>query len=149
MFKKRILVSIMIVLLSSLMLVGATRNERVDAPVKLNLTIVEGQSLSALISCYDSDGDTVVLTAEDLPVGVTVSSAIEEPNGYTDPNHPNPPAPEDMDTVKWFTSNLNWTPSYTQSGSYTIYIHAEDDAGGDDWARIIVTVINSNRPPVL
>jgi hypothetical protein len=117
---------------------------RDDAPVKYNLTVEEGSALTQVISCYDPDGDPVTIVGEDVPSGANISAAVLRTDGFTDPNLP-PPPPE----AAWYTSTLTWTPAHDQSGTYTIYIKANDDKGGEDWAQIIVTVTNKNRPPVL
>jgi hypothetical protein len=138
----RIFLSLLLILmLGSAMVFAHTRD---DAPVKLSLTVEEGSSINQIISCYDPDGDPVTIVGEDIPAGANISAAIERTDGFTDPNLP-PPPPE----AKWYTSTLTWTPDYSQDGNYTIYVKANDDKGGEDWARIEITVTNKNRPPVL
>ena len=126
---------------------AVSRHTREDAPVRFVTTIAEGETLSKIISCYDPDGDPTVLTVEDLPAGAAVGDQITQPSDYTDPDLP--PVSADAPNAIWYTRELSWTPNYQQSGNYTIYIHAVDNNGDDDWVKYEITVTNSNRPPVL
>ncbi len=47
------------------------------------------------------------------------------------------------------TGVLNWTPSYSQSGTYEFHIVATDTSLDTDEAFVQITVININAPPVL
>ncbi len=126
---------------------AVSRNTKDEAPVRFAATIAEGEALSKVISCYDPDGDVVTLTVEDLPTGATVGTQVAQPPGYTDPTLP--PVPADAPNATWFTRDLSWTPTYQQAGTYTLYIHAVDSVGDDDWVKYEITVTNTNRPPVL
>jgi hypothetical protein len=126
---------------------AVSRHTRDQAPVRFAVTIGEGDTLTKTISCYDSDGDAVTLTVEDLPTGAIVGAQQLAPGGYVDPDLP--PITSDAIGVKWYIRSLSWTPNYQQAGSYTIYIHAVDDKGDDDWVKYQIIVTNKNRPPVL
>ena len=138
---------VMILSAASATIYAVARHTQENAPVRLAVTIAEGEQFTKTISCYDPDGDVVTLTAEDLPAGASVSAQVEQPDGYTDPDLP--PVPADAPNAKWYTRDLAWTPSYQQAGVYIIYIHAIDDQGDEDWVKYEITVTNSNRPPVL
>lgn len=56
----------------------------------------------------------------------------------------NAPAGMTMDTVTGF---LEWTPSFVQSGIYTVTINARDNEGGEVDQQIVFAVIDSNRVP--
>ena len=143
-WKNLLLVSIMIFAMSSVLVVAASRHIKSAAPTRFSATIAEGESFSKTISCYDPDGDDVTISVEDLPDGAVASNQAVAPEGYSDIDLA--PAPKGS---KWFTRELVWTPGFNQAGTYTIYIHATDSSGDDDWVKYIVTVTNSNRPPVL
>jgi len=126
---------------------AVSRHTKDQAPVRLAATIAEGQTLTKTISSYDPDGDVLSLTVEDLPTGAIVEPQVTQPSGYTDPDLP--PVPADAPNAVWYTRELSWTPTYQQAGTYTIYIHAVDPSGDDDWVKYEITVTNTNRPPVL
>jgi len=145
--KTTILIGLVFLMTAISAVYAVSRHTREQAPVRHTATIAEGQTLTKTISCYDPDGDPVTLTTEDLPTGAVVAAQITQPSGYTDPDLP--PVPADAPNAKWYTRELTWTPNYQQAGTYTIYIHATDDKGDDDWVKYEITVTNSNRPPVL
>ncbi|MGB7323492.1 MAG: putative Ig domain-containing protein, partial [Rubripirellula sp.] len=92
-------------------------------------TVAEGQTLRVSAVATDAEDDNVFFTAAlvqgvsttRLPVGVLFDGASGE---------------------------LTWTPSSTQAGTYRIRITASDGAGSrsDD---VVITVTNTNQPPVL
>jgi hypothetical protein len=146
--KKKIILLIGLILVMSLSVAfAASRHTKETAIVRHEVTITEGQTFGKTISCYDPDGDTVTITVEDLPAGAVVAAQVTQPEGYTDPDLPAVPA--DAPNAKWYTRVLTWTPTYQQSGTYTIFIHAVDASGDDDWVKYVITVTNTNRPPVL
>jgi hypothetical protein len=146
--KKKILLVVGLILLMSLTTVfAASRHTKEEAPVRLAVTIAEGQTWTKTISSYDPDGDTLALTVEDLPTGATLAAQVTQPTGYTDPALP--PVPADAPNAVWYTRDVSWTPNYQQSGTYTMFIHAVDSNGDDDWVKYVITVTNTNRPPVL
>ena len=137
----------MVFLMSSMLVFAASRHTKDQAPTRYTATIAEGQTLTKTISCYDPDGDPVVMDVEDLPTGASVSAQVDADAAYTDPDLPAVPA--DAPNAKWYTRTLTWTPTFEQAGTYTIYVHATDDKGDDDWVKYEITVTNTNRPPVL
>ena len=146
--KKTVLLSIIVLcLLLSTVLFGVSRHTRAEAPVRFTTTIAEGEALTKTISCYDPDGDPVTITVEDLPAGASVGAQVTQPPGYSDPDLP--AVPPDAPNAVWYTRELTWTPDAEQAGVATIYIHAVDDSGDDDWVKYEITVTNVNRPPVL
>lgn len=78
----------------------------------------ENQSLSFSVNATDPDGDSVTITASGLPSGASF-------NG----------------------SNFSWTPSYSQSGSYTVTFTASDGALSKQ-QDIAINISNVNRPPI-
>ena len=146
--KKTFLLIGLVILMSTVTAVfAASRHTKDQAPVRLAVSIAEGQAWTKTISSYDPDGDPLTLTVEDLPTGATVATQVTQPAGYTDPDLP--PVPADAPNAVWYTRDLSWTPNYQQSGNYTVYIHVVDDKGDDDWVKYEITVTNQNRPPVL
>jgi hypothetical protein len=75
----------------------------------------------------DADGDPIVLSAANAPVG---SSFIDHRNG---------------------SATFTWTPGAGDLGSHSIDFHAQDDAvpPGQALETVVITVGSSNRPPVL
>ena len=143
-WKKLILAVIVIFAASSMLVVAASRHTKASAPIRFSATIAEGETLTKRISCYDPDGDNVTIAVEDLPSGAAASAQVNAEMGYSDPDLPPAPA-----GTQWVTRELTWTPNFTQAGNYTIYIHATDTPGDDDWVKYEITVTNTNRPPVL
>ncbi|MCX7922526.1 MAG: PKD domain-containing protein [Clostridia bacterium] len=84
-------------------------------------TVDEGQNLSFTISGSDPDSDVVILSAGALPQSASFDSA---------------------------TGTFSWTPTYDQSGTYTIRFEVNDSTL-KDYEDITVTVANVNRPPML
>lgn len=125
---------------------AASRHTRSNAPTRFSATIVEGETLTKTISCYDPDGDPVTMTVEDLPLGAEVAAQVTQAGDYVDPDLP--VVPDAPDAV-WYTREFSWTPTFEQAGTYVFYIHAVDDQGDDDWVKYTITVTNTNRPPVL
>jgi hypothetical protein len=143
-----IIFMIAVVIASSAFVFAASRHTRDAAISRWNITIAEGQSLTKQVACYDPDGDSPIVMAEDplapIPTGSTLAAVVAQPAGYTDAELPAAPA-----EAKWYTREFKWTPSYSQAGTYTFYIKATDPTGDDDWAKYTITVTNVNRPPVL
>jgi len=147
--KKRtfLLISLVILMSTVTAVFAASRHTRDEAPTRLTATIAEGETFTKTISSYDPDGDMLTLTVEDLPTGAAVAAQVTQPAGYTDPDLP--PVPADAPNAVWYTRDISWTPNFQQSGTYSIYIHAVDTNGDDDWVKYDITVTNTNRPPVL
>lgn len=126
---------------------AVSRHTKEEAPVRLAVSIAEGQTWTKTISSYDPDGDPLTLTVEDLPTGAILAAQVTQLAGYTDPDLP--PVEADAPNAIWYTRDVTWTPNYQQSGTYTIFIHAVDSNGDDDWVKYEITITNTNRPPVL
>ncbi len=93
-----------------------------------NQTVNEGQLLSFTASASDPDGNAISFTAGNLPAGATLTD-----------NHDG-------------TAAFDWTPSFSQAGSYTnVTITATDNGSPAQSASrsFTITVGNVNRPPVL
>lgn len=97
--------------------------EVIDTPPTLTATtpalIDEGVELAVLPVFADEDGDTVTLTAENLPVGAVLDPA----------------------------RGLVWTPTFVQSGSYVVHFVATAN-GVTSSFDLTIEVADVNRPPV-
>ena len=82
----------------------------------------EGSLLEFTVSATDPDGDALVYTASNLPVGSTFNST---------------------------TRVFSWTPNYTQSGTYPNIQFSVSDGKDSASEAISITVSNTNRAPVL
>lgn len=135
-----------ITILISAVVFSQTRRSKEDEFTRAFLTVNENESISHTIRVCDADGDMVSITLENLPEGA-VAGEVYEIFDYTPPD-PNL-CPDCLADSSWYALDIEWTPTYSQSGIHKIYIHAEDDQGGDDWVNYIITVNNVNRPPIL
>ncbi|HLA40916.1 MAG TPA: Ig-like domain-containing protein, partial [Candidatus Glassbacteria bacterium] len=76
---------------------------------------------------------------------LTITLAATDPNGdnltYSSSNLPASAAFNPVSRI------FSWTPSYTQSGSYTVTFTVSDGQGGTDSETIALTVSNTNRAP--
>jgi hypothetical protein len=82
-------------------------------------SVNEGSSLSFSVSATDPDGDAITYSAEGLPSGATFAN-----------------------------QTFNWTPNYSQAGTYQVTLAATDGQAQDS-ETVSLTVNNVNRPPVL
>ncbi|MGH8016054.1 MAG: putative Ig domain-containing protein, partial [Candidatus Zixiibacteriota bacterium] len=89
-----------------------------------NKTVNENQNLNFVISATDPDGNIPTFTTSTLPTGATF---LDNANG---------------------TGTFNWTPSFTQSGTYNVTFRATDGSLVDT-EIVQITVNNVNRDPVL
>ena len=87
-----------------------------------NKTIAEDHLLTFLVKATDPDGDIVHLTEIGSPLGAILNST---------------------------TGNFTWTPNYDQAGNYRVTFVAQDDKGGIDSANVTITVLDTNRSPIL
>lgn len=101
-----------------------------QAPVLAGIgskTVNEGSSLTFTIGVTDPDiGAALSYTAATSPTGSLPSGA----------------------SFNATTRTFNWTPGFTQSGTYTLRFTVTDGALSD-YEDVTVTVNNVNRPPVL
>ncbi len=87
-------------------------------------TVQEGTLLTFPIVSTDPDGTTPTLTSSSVPAGATFTPAGDG------------------------TGTFTWTPSYAQAGVYTVRFFASDGVDTDT-AVVTITVVNTNRPPIL
>jgi hypothetical protein len=86
-------------------------------------TINENQALALSVAATDPNGDAVTYSLTGtVPAGAAINAS---------------------------TGAFTWTPTFTQSGIYTIVVRATDPSGLYDSAKAIITVMNVNRKPVL
>ncbi len=90
-----------------------------------NKSTTENINLNFVISAMDPDGTTPALTSSSLPTGATF---VNNGNG---------------------TGTFNWTPGFTQAGSYNVTFRASDGVLID--TELITITVNDagNQPPVL
>ena len=86
-----------------------------------NKTIIEGGTISFALTASDVDGDSLAYSAVGLPSGAGFNAA---------------------------TATFNWTPSFEQSGIYTVTFIVSDGQQTDA-ETITMTVTNLNRSPIL
>lgn len=94
-----------------------------DMPVLLpinNKIVNEGQPLSFTLSASDVNGDSLLYSASNLPLGATFNPA---------------------------TKTFSWTPTFTQAGTYSNVRFGVSDGTLTDYKNISITVNNVNRPP--
>jgi len=49
----------------------------------------------------------------------------------------------------WYGADITWTPTLTQLGNYSVFLHALDNQGGDDWVTMVINIVGKNRAPQL
>jgi hypothetical protein len=88
-------------------------------------TVAEGNPLTILITASDPDGTIPVLTADSLPDNATFTDNLDG------------------------TGTIDFTPDFSQSGTYRVLVMADDGEFVD--TMIIVIVVNElgNQPPVI
>src|SRR3972149_785544 len=84
-------------------------------------SVNEGGNLNFTITGTDPDGDALTFSAIGLPTGATFNAA---------------------------TRTFDWTPGYTQSGSYNVTFAVSDSSLSDNEV-VTITVNNVNQAPVL
>jgi hypothetical protein len=88
-------------------------------------TVAENAPLTVNVIASDPDGQAITtLTASGLPSGATFTAAANK-----------------------LTGTLNWTPSFSQSGSYTVTFTATNALSGS--SSTAITVTNVDRAPVV
>lgn len=114
-----------------------------------------------------SDADTVAITVEhvnrlpDLPALADTTIKENTTLTFTVPEGSDPDR-EDQGHLSYRAENLptgaqfdagsrtfTWTPTYDQSGVYTIDFILDDGAGGIDREPVTITVLHVDRPPVI
>lgn len=85
-----------------------------------NKTVSESGTLSFTVAATDSEGDSLAYNATSLPAGAGFDNA---------------------------TAAFSWTPTFAQSGTYTITFNISDGLAFD-YETINITVANVNRAPV-
>ncbi|MEW5874479.1 MAG: putative Ig domain-containing protein [Candidatus Zixiibacteriota bacterium] len=87
-----------------------------------SITVDQGQNVQLNVSASDADGDSITLTALNLPTGATFSPSTTIVG----------PTP--------VQGTLNWTPSFAQSGAFTLTFQATDSDGLTDVCNTTVFV---------
>jgi len=88
-----------------------------------NKVVSENNQLKFFVYSSDQDGDTIKLSALDLPEGAN----------FTDNGNGN--------------GMFVWTPNYNQSGTYNVKFFAKDSTGLEDSETITILVGNTKEPP--
>jgi hypothetical protein len=103
---------------------GASVNQPPVLAAVGDRTVAEAANLNFQVDATDPDpGDTLTYSASGLPAGATFDPA---------------------------TRTFDWTPGFTQAGTYPgVTFTVNDASGGSDFEAITITVTNTNRPPVL
>jgi hypothetical protein len=149
MIKIKYIVIILLSLIITTVVIAQTRRTKEEEFLKKTINIEELQTVNAVVRACDPDGDPVIIVAEDLPEGATLSETyLLQPSTIGD-NDPNCAECYQDPSTSWYGADLKWTPTQEQQGTYKIYLHASDDVGGDDWVVYIINVANKNRPPIL
>jgi hypothetical protein len=94
----------------------------ITTPFPDTLFFVEGQNYNFSYSAFDGDGEPITYYIFNPPSGMTVDS---------------------------LTGDVDWTPSYTQSGEYQPFFKAKDPSGAYGSKGVVIIVLNMNRLPVL
>jgi type II secretory pathway pseudopilin PulG len=149
MIKIKYIVIILLSLIITTVVIAQTRRTKEEEFVRKTINVEELQTINVVAKACDPDGDPVVIVAEDLPVGATLSDAYLLSQDHLPINDPNCAECFQDPNTSWYGADLTWTPTQEQQGTYKVYIHAADDAGGDDWVVYIINVANKNRPPIL
>ena len=99
---------------------SSTNNPPVFDPVPAK-SVNEGDPLTFTVNAVDPEGATLTYTTGTLPTGASFNAS---------------------------TKTFSWTPTYDQSGNYTVEFRASD---GNSTTSLFVsiTVVNVNRPPTL
>jgi|GEM_PF-3271717 len=84
--------------------------------------VYENSLLQFTISGSDPDGDSISFSASGLPSGATFNPT---------------------------TRRFSWTPNFDQAGVYFVTFVVTDEHGATDSQRVRITVLNTNRCPVL
>ncbi len=85
----------------------------------------EGQTLEFRVSATDPDGDSIILSAENVPANATF---LDSGSG---------------------AGSFIFTPDFTQADTYYVTFIATDTVGASDSEMVQIVVNNVNQPPVL
>jgi hypothetical protein len=85
-------------------------------------SVDEGAPLSFTVSATDADGDELVYSASNLPLGASFDPA---------------------------TRTFSWTPAFDQAGAHAGVVFSVSDGGATDSESVTITVNQVNAPPVL
>src|SRR5712671_6924036 len=111
------------------MAVSGGGNHAPVVTVAPSLSVNEGAALTFTVTATDADADHVTLSASGLPSGATFVDNADN------------------------TATFHWTPSFTQSGAYTLTFTGNDGHGGVTTATSVVTVLDvsggGNHAPVV
>ncbi|GAG03986.1 unnamed protein product, partial [marine sediment metagenome] len=88
-----------------------------------DISVFENNSVYFTLSAIDLDGDALIYSVSDIPIGASVSTE---------------------DSIIF-----NWHPDYYSSGSYSIKLMVADGKYGYDEAVVQISVKNVNQPPVI
>jgi hypothetical protein len=83
----------------------------VIGPMAPSYDVMQGESVTFPVSASDPDGDHLCLAAENLP-----------PNAEFTPENP-------VCAVAAVSGTFSWTPSFSQSGNFTVIFRASDEGG--------------------
>jgi len=106
---------------------GVVENHPPTLSAPLTQQVNEGANLTFTVTATDQDGDHVTLSANSVPSGAAFT---------------------DLGTN---TGSFSWTPSFAQSGVYTVAFDGNDGHGGTGTASTVITVTDvvQNHAPVL
>ncbi|MCJ7498079.1 MAG: cadherin-like domain-containing protein, partial [candidate division Zixibacteria bacterium] len=88
-------------------------------------SVNEGQVLTIRVHATDADGDSIILTAANIPTNATFT---DSGNG---------------------AASFTFSPDYTQSNIYNVTFIVTDTVGSADSEAVAITVNNVNNAPVL
>jgi len=91
--------------------VGTTTTNNPSITVQTSFALTQGENLNFVASASDPNGDDLCLKALSLPDGATFGNA------------------DSVCGTASVSGNFNWTPSYTQSGDFTVTFLATDQNG--------------------
>jgi len=93
------------------------------------MTVAEGATADQSITATDQDGNTLSFSLVTGPTFATVTTVT----GGTGTG----------------TGNIHLAPGFSDAGTYTATVRADDGAGGTSDKTLTITVTNTNRAPVL
>src|SRR6267142_1062410 len=94
-----------------------------------NMTVSEGATANQAITARDAEADPITISVVSGPAFMTLTQNAQ--SGDTR------------------TGTINLAPTFSDAGTYGATIRATDTTGGSDSKSFTITVINTDRPPVL